>query len=118
MTQSLLMAVEYGGYISIVKLAVFLGLFLLWRLFVGWAHKDAKAVDTNVPLWIGVALGAGAVGILVWWLIPIFIAGLLAYLAALGGVALVYVKHRNTRVLDFDRILTRRSPQESRRPVG
>jgi type II secretory ATPase GspE/PulE/Tfp pilus assembly ATPase PilB-like protein len=100
------MAVEYGGYISIVKLAVFLALFLLWPLFIGWAHKDAQAVETNVPLWVGVALGAGAVGILVWWLIPIFIAGLLAYLAALGGVALVYVKHRNTRVLDFDRILT------------
>lgn len=106
MTQSLLMAVEYGGYVSLVKLAVFLGLFLLWPWFVGWAHKDAKAVDTNVPLWIGVALGAGAVGILLWWLIPIFIAGLLAYLLSLGIVALVYVKHRNTRVLDFDKILT------------
>lgn len=106
MTQSLLMAVEYGGYVSIVKLAVFLGLFLLWPLFVGWAHRDAKAVDTNIPLWIGVVLGAGAVGILLWWLIPIFIAGLLAYVLTLGGVALAYVKHRNTRVLDFDRILT------------
>jgi type II secretory ATPase GspE/PulE/Tfp pilus assembly ATPase PilB-like protein len=106
MTQSLLMAVEYGGYVSIVKLVVFLGLFLLWPLFAGWAHKDAKAVDTNVPLWIGVALGAGAVGILLWWLIPIFIVGLLAYVLAVGGVALAYVKHRNTRVLDFDKILT------------
>lgn len=106
MTQSLLMAVEYGGYVSLVKLAVFLGLYLLWTLFLGWAHKDAKAVNTNVPLWIGVTLGAGAVGILLWWLIPIFIAGLLAYLLSLGVVALVYVKHRNTRVLDFDKILT------------
>jgi type II secretory ATPase GspE/PulE/Tfp pilus assembly ATPase PilB-like protein len=106
MTQSLLMAVEYGGYVSLVKLAVFLGLFLLWPLFVGWAHKDAKAVNTSVPLWIGVTLGAGAVGILLWWLIPVFIAGLLAYLVGLGVVALVYVKHRNTRVLDFDKILT------------
>lgn len=106
MTQSLLMAVEYGGYVSPVKLVVFLGLFLLWWLFIGWANKDAKAVNTNVPLWIGVTLGAGAVGILLWWLIPIFIAGLLAYLLSLGVVALVYVKHRNTRVLDFDKILT------------
>ena len=106
MTQSLLMAVEYGGYVSLVKLAVFLVLFLLWPLFIGWAHKDAQGVNTNVPLWIGVTLGTGAVGILLWWLIPIFIAGLLAYLVGLGVVALVYVKHRNTRVLDFDKILT------------
>lgn len=106
MSQSLLMAIEYGGYVSLVKLAVFLGLYLLWTLFLGWAHKDAKAVNTNVPLWIGVTLGAGAVGLLLWWLIPIFIGGLLAYVLSLGAVALVYVKHRNTRVLDFDKILT------------
>ena len=49
MTQSLLMAVEYGGYVSLVKLVVFLGLFLLWPLFLGWAHRDAKAVSANVP---------------------------------------------------------------------
>jgi len=106
MTQSLLMAVEYGGYVSIVKLVVFLGLFLLWPLFVGWAHKDAKAVGTNVPLWIGITLGAGAVGILLWCLVGVFIVGLLAYVLAVGGVALAYVRHRNTRVLDFDRLLT------------
>jgi type II secretory ATPase GspE/PulE/Tfp pilus assembly ATPase PilB-like protein len=106
MTQSLLMAVEYGGYVSIVKLVVFLGLFLLWPLFVGWAHKDAKALATNIPLWIGLVLGAGTLGILLWWMIPIYLAGLLAYILALGGIALAYVRHRNTRVLDFDRILT------------
>jgi type II secretory ATPase GspE/PulE/Tfp pilus assembly ATPase PilB-like protein len=106
MTQSLLMAVEYGGYVSIVKLVAFVGLFLLWPLFLGWAHRDAKAVGSNVPLWIGVVLGAGALGILLWLLIPIYVAGLLAYVLAFGGVALAYVRHRNTRVLDFDRLLT------------
>jgi hypothetical protein len=43
---------------------------------------------------------------LLWWLIPIFIVGLLAYALGVGGVALAYVKHRNTRVLDFDKVLT------------
>jgi len=106
MTQSLLMAVEYGGYVSIVKLVVFVGLFLLWPLFVGWAHRDAKAVATNVPVWIGVILGVGAVGLLLWFAIPLYVAGLLAYVLAFGGVAFAYVRHRNTRVLDFDRVLT------------
>ncbi len=106
MTPSLLMAIEYGGYVSIVKLVVFVGLFLLWPLFVGWAHRDAKAVSTSVPGWIGAILGAGAVGLLLWFVIPFYLGGLLAYGLALGGVALAYVRHRNARVLDFDRILT------------
>jgi len=106
MTGSLLMAVEYGGYISIVKLVLFLACYFPWLLLLGWAHKDAKAVGTNVPLWIGILLGAGALAILLWWLIPVFIVGVLAYALLVGGAALAYVRHRNTRVLDFDKILT------------
>ena len=53
------MAIEYGGYISAVKLVVFLVLYFLWLLLIGWAYKDAKAVETNIGLWIGVLLGAG-----------------------------------------------------------
>lgn len=106
MTGSLLMAVEYGGYISIVKLVLFLACYFPWLLLLGWAHRDAKGVETSVPMWVGILLGAGALGILVWWLIPVFIVGLLAYAVCVGGAALVYVKHRNSRVLDFDKILT------------
>lgn len=106
MTGSLLMSVEYGGYISIVKLVLFLGGYLPWLLLLGWAYKDAKAVSTSVPLWIGLLLGAGFLGVLLWWLIPVFVVGLLAYVLVVGGTALAYVKHRNTRVLDFDKVLT------------
>ncbi len=106
MPDFLLMSIEYGGYVSIVKLLVFLALYILWFLLVTWAYKDAKAVDTNVGLWIGVLTGAGAVAILLWWLIPVFIVGLLIFLLAVGATGLAYVRHRNTRVLDFDRVLT------------
>jgi type II secretory ATPase GspE/PulE/Tfp pilus assembly ATPase PilB-like protein len=106
MTSSLLMAVEYGGYVSIVKLVLFLACYFPWLVLLRWANKDAQAVSTNVPLWIGVLLGAGFLGILIWWLIPLFFVGLLAFAIAAGGTALAYVKHRNTRVLDFDKVLT------------
>jgi type II secretory ATPase GspE/PulE/Tfp pilus assembly ATPase PilB-like protein len=102
----LLMSIEYGGYVSIVKLIVFIALYLLWFLLVSWAHKDAKAVDTNIGLWIGLLLAAGALGILFWWLVPVFIVGLLVFLLAIGSTGMAYVRHRNTRVLDFDRVLT------------
>jgi len=106
MPDFLLMSIEYGGYVSIVKLVLFLILYLLWFLLLTWAHKDAKAVDTNIGFWIGLIAGAGAVGILFWWLIPVFIVGFLAFMALVGGTGLAYVRHRNTRVLDFDRVLT------------
>lgn len=102
----LLMSIEYGGYVSIVKLIVFFILYFLWLLLVAWAHKDAKAVGTNVPLWTGVLLGAGALGILLWWLISVYIVGLLIYVISVGATGLAFVKHRNARVLDFDRVLT------------
>jgi len=105
MTSSLLMAVEFGGYVSIVKLVLFLVCYFPWLLLVGWANKDAKAVSTNVPLWIGILLGAGFLAILIWWLIPLFLVGLLAFAIVAGGTAIAYVRHRNTRVLDFDKVL-------------
>lgn len=106
MPDILLLSIEYGGYVSIVKLVVFLVMYVLWLRLVSWAHKDAEAVNTNVPLWIGMILGAGALGALLWWLIPVFIGGLIAFLIVVGGPAVAYVRHRNGRVLDFDRLLT------------
>ncbi|TKJ37841.1 MAG: hypothetical protein CEE38_07185 [Planctomycetes bacterium B3_Pla] len=98
-------AVEYGGYISIIKLVGFLILFFAWLPLVSWVYQDAK-MEGKEALWAGVVLGAGAVGTIVWLLVPIFIAGVLFYLIAVGGVSLAYVKHRNARVLDYDRVLT------------
>ncbi len=98
-------AVEYGGYISIIKLVGFLILFFAWLPLVSWVHQDAE-MEGKEALWTGVVLGAGAVGTIVWLLVPIFIGGMLFYLIAVGGASLAYVKHRNARVLDYDRVLT------------
>ncbi len=106
MPDILSLVVEYGGYLSIVKLIVFVLMYVLWLLLVSWTHKDAQAVATNVPLWIGLILGVGFLAALLWWLIPLFIVGLIAYLIMVGTVALAYIRHRNGRVLDFDRLLT------------
>ena len=106
MPDLVLAAIEYGGYISVVKLAVFGVLFLLWIPLVSWVHRDAKAVDTDDAFWTGLVLGVGAGAMLVWQLVPIFIVGLLVYMLAVVGTSLAYVKHRNTRVMEFDRVLT------------
>jgi type II secretory ATPase GspE/PulE/Tfp pilus assembly ATPase PilB-like protein len=99
-------AVTYGGYISVVKLIVFLILFFLWLPLVGWVYGDARSVETKEAFWTGLILGAGAVTALAWFVIPIYVVGLLLYVIAVGATSLAYVKHRNARVLDFDRVLT------------
>ena len=73
---------------------------------------------TNVPVWIGAILGAGAVGILLWWLIPFFLGGLLAYVLVFGGVALAYVQHRNTPRAGLRPRPDDRPSQEPRQQVG
>jgi hypothetical protein len=34
-------ALEYGGYISLIKLIVYVALFFAWMPLVNWVHKDA-----------------------------------------------------------------------------
>jgi len=100
------MAVEYSGYISIVKFIVFLALFFLWLPLIGWVYQDAKTVGTNELSWTGIVFGTGAAAAIIWLLLPIFVIGMLLYLIAVAATSLAYVKHRNARVLDFDRVLT------------
>jgi type II secretory ATPase GspE/PulE/Tfp pilus assembly ATPase PilB-like protein len=106
MPHVLLIAAQYGGYISIPKLVVLLALFFFWLWLVAWVFQDAKAVDTRAELWAAVVFAAGAVGAVLWLLIPIFIIGLLLFIIAVAVTSLAYVTHRNARVMDYDRILT------------
>jgi len=106
MLDQLLGAVEYGGYISILKLIGYLALFFAWLPLIGWVHQDAKVLETKEGFWTGLVLGVGAAAAIIWLVIPLYIGGMLFYLVAVGAVALAYVKHRNSRVLDYDRVLT------------
>lgn len=101
-----LLAIQYSGYISITKLIVFLAVFFLWLLLLGWVFNDAKTVETKENFWTGILLAAGALATIIWMLIPVFIIGMLLFLLAAGAISLAYVKHRNTRVMDYDRVLT------------
>lgn len=106
MSNLFLATVGYEGYISIIKFVPFVILFFAWLPLISWIYQDAKAVETNEAFWTGIVLGAGAGGVIIWLVIPIFIVGLLVYVIAVGTISLAYVKHRNSRVLDFDRVLT------------
>jgi len=106
MLDQLLGAVEYGGYISILKLIGYLALFFAWLPLIGWVQRDAEVLETKEGLWTGLVLGVGAAAAIIWLVIPLYIGGMLFYLLAVGTVAVAYVKHRNGRVLDYDSVLT------------
>ncbi len=97
---------EYGGYISPIKFAVFVGLFFAWMPLVRWVHADAQAVRTKDAVWTAVVTFTGAGAIIIWLLAPFFVIGVLLYLIAVGATALAYVVHRNSRVADFEKVLT------------
>jgi len=106
MPHIILGAVGYGGYISVTKLVVFLVLFFPWLLVVKWVNNDAEAVGTDRVFWTGAVAGAGALGVLLFLLVPWFPAAVLLYLVAAGVSSISYVMHRNSRVMDYDRVLT------------
>ena len=106
MPDLLLSAVEYSGYISIVKFLVFLVLFFPWLPLLSWVYADAKAVGTKEVFWTAIVFGLGAAAAIIWLVMPVFIIGMLFYLIVVGAASVSYVMHRNARVPDFDRVLT------------
>ena len=106
MPDLLLAAIGYGGYISIIKFFIFLVMFFGWLPLLTWVFQDAKAIETKEVFWTGIVLGAGAAGTIIWLVTPVFIAGMLIYLIVVGATSLAYVKHRNSMVMDFDKVLT------------
>ncbi len=106
MPDLLLAAIGYGGYISIIKFLIFLIMFFGWLPLLTWVYQDAKVIETKEVFWAGVVLGAGAAGTIIWLVTPVFIAGMLLYLIVVGATSLAYVRHRNSMVMDFDKVLT------------
>lgn len=106
MTGASMTAVEYGGYISIVKFVIFLLLFFPWLPLVTWIFYDARSVGTKEVFWTAVVFGAGAAATIIWLVTPVFFIGMLFYLIAVAAAAVSYVMHRNARVPEFNRVLT------------
>jgi len=106
MTDILLTSIQYPDYISVVKFVITLILFFLWVPVVNWVYKDAVAVGVKERFWTGIVFGVGAFGIFLLLLFPIFIMGVILYLACLGGSSFAYISYRNKNVLEFERVLT------------
>jgi type II secretory ATPase GspE/PulE/Tfp pilus assembly ATPase PilB-like protein len=101
-----LSSIEYGGYISIIKFVILLALFFPLFPLLSWVFNDAEALEERTAFWTGIILAAAAVAIILWLVIPIFIIGMLFYIAAVSATSIAYIKTRNEKVLESDRVLT------------
>jgi type II secretory ATPase GspE/PulE/Tfp pilus assembly ATPase PilB-like protein len=106
MSNSLLAAIEYSGYISVIKLVIFLILFLPWVSLFSWVYKDAEEAGIKKIYWTAIVFTTGAAAIIIWLIVPIFIVGLILYLLAVSTAAIAYIRYRNSQVLEYERILT------------
>jgi type II secretory ATPase GspE/PulE/Tfp pilus assembly ATPase PilB-like protein len=106
MPEILASSIEFGGYVSIVKLIIFLGLFFPLLPLLGWIYNDAAALEERDRLWTGIILGAAAAAIVIWIVVPFFIAGMLFYIIAVGASTLAYIKGRNAKVIESEKVLT------------
>ncbi|MCY2928689.1 MAG: ATPase, T2SS/T4P/T4SS family [Planctomycetota bacterium] len=97
---------EVGGYFSLFKIVVMLAFILPWWLALPWVVRDARNLRTNAVGWGLGFLGAGVLGLVFWFLLPFYLAGLAAYVVFTGGVGAGYVVHRNGKVEDGFEVMT------------
>jgi type II secretory ATPase GspE/PulE/Tfp pilus assembly ATPase PilB-like protein len=102
----LLAEIGYGGYISPIKLVIFIALFFAWLPAIGWVYLDAKAVKTKELQWTAIVFVAGAAATIIWLLLPAFAIGATLYVIAVGASCIGYIMHRDAMVSEYDRVMT------------
>src|SRR5262245_22212297 len=61
-----------GFYFSPVKLGLIIAAYFVWVSICNWVDKDTETVGLPTDKWNGLLLGAGALGLLIVWMLPAF----------------------------------------------
>src|SRR5262245_54303838 len=94
-----------GFYYNIFKLLAVVAVYLAWIKTCGWVGRDA--VEWKMPSWWNLVLfGAGALGLLVVWLVPWFLLSFPLLVLFYVGPCLAYVSLRNQKAPEDKRVLT------------
>jgi type II secretory ATPase GspE/PulE/Tfp pilus assembly ATPase PilB-like protein len=93
-----------GGYLSITKIVVMLALIAPWLVAAPWVHKDSQVVRAPKGLWGSVILAVGGVAVVIWLMLPFFVAGLVIYVLTIVTLLVSYLAYRNGRVDDKSKI--------------
>ncbi|MHC5108764.1 MAG: GspE/PulE family protein [Planctomycetota bacterium] len=99
-----------GGYINFFKVGAVVVLLFLWGLATQWVDRDTHVVKTKRQHWNMIVVSGGMVGFLVMFAVPwpgtLFAVGIAVWILLAGGGLLLYVLHRNGRVVPAQRVLT------------
>ena len=100
-----------GHFISPVKLASLVGIFIAWLHVAQWVSRDTQHLKIlRLEFWQGIVLGGGALGIAAWMFLPwqggLFAVGGLVWFLLAGGSGIAYVVYRNNQVVDAAKVLT------------
>ena len=97
-----------GFYFSITKIIALLFLYFCWIGTCGWVDKDAKQLNLEAVTWNMIVFGAGLLGLVVVWLLPLFWISFLLLLVLYLSTSLAYVNLRNQKVPTEEKVLTQR----------
>ncbi len=99
-----------GDFLSIYKIVTILVSFVGWAYVTQWVDRDTDKVKTKRERWNLIVLSGGLAGLAVLFVIPwtgvTFFLGLTFWLLLAAGAQVVYVVHRNGRVVASRRVLT------------
>jgi type II secretory ATPase GspE/PulE/Tfp pilus assembly ATPase PilB-like protein len=94
------------GYLPLVKALVLVVLLAPWLHVAPWVHRDASRLTSSPGVWNGVVLGAGAVGVVVWLVMPYYVIGALVYVVLAAGGLGAYVAYRDSHVDEEHKVLS------------
>jgi len=90
-----------------VKAIIMLLFTMPWLWLATWVNDDAILARADRKKWNAITVAGGAVGLLLWLVMPYYVVGLLFYLVLAAGGLLAYVADRNDRVGPEKKVLTR-----------
>lgn len=93
-----------GGYLSLLRVIIVLVLVVPWFWAAPWVQRDLARFRGAGKYWAVATLVLGAIGVALWLVLPIYLAGMALYLVLTVGVFFGYVLWRNRRVADEEKI--------------
>ncbi|MCC6417784.1 MAG: type II/IV secretion system protein [Gemmataceae bacterium] len=101
-----------GDYFSLPAIFLLVAAYVAWIATCDWVNRDAEHVGLDTGVWNGALLGAGALGLLFVWLLPVFFLGFVLFLALYACAALGYLVARDRKVPLAERLLTEKQIQK------
>ncbi|GIW78876.1 MAG: hypothetical protein KatS3mg105_0683 [Gemmatales bacterium] len=95
-----------GFYFSFSKILAVAVVYLAWIKLCAWADTDAQKLRLPASSWNLAMLAGGMAGLLILWLLPLFLLGFLTLVVLSYSPVFFYIVFRDRHVPQDQRILT------------